>query len=100
MATLHIISCSATQNGALESCLRLVKRGNGIILIQDAIYQARARTPNNEKLLSAMTDTPVYVLLPDAQARGISAEQLLPEATRVDYEGFVELTCEYETTYR
>jgi len=40
----------------------------------------------------------IYVMTPDADARGLAAEKILGEVTGVDYAGFVNLVTEHDRT--
>ena len=98
MAILHIVNKSHFDRAALQSCLRMVKRGSGILLIEDAVYAAQKLETVNEPLAEAMAENAVYALEPDIRARGISIEWIHNEITLVDYEGFVELATQYDNT--
>ncbi len=98
MALLHIVNKSHFDRAALQTCLRLVKRGSGILLIEDAVYAAQKLEVVNESLADAMVENAVYALEPDVRARGISIEGILDEITLVDYEGFVDLAAQYDNT--
>ena len=96
MATLHILNKSGTSSPSLHSVARLMKRRDGLLLIENAVYIARKNGPDSDLMISLLTEHGVYVLLPDLQARGVSAEDILSEVTPVDYRGFVDLSAEYE----
>ena len=96
MALLHIVNKSHFDSSALRSCLRLVKRGSGILLIEDAVYAAQRTESVNETLADAMVESAVYALEPDILARGIPVERILDEITLVDYAGFVDLVTQYD----
>lgn len=98
MALLHIVNKSHFDRSALQTCLRMVKRGSGILLIEDAVYAAQKMPTPNESLATAMLDSAVYALEPDIRARGIQIERILDEITLVDYAGFVDLATQYDRT--
>ncbi len=98
MALLHIVNKSHFDRTALLSCLRLVKRGSGILLIEDAVYAAPKPESLNGTLADVMVENAVYALEPDIQARGIPTERILDEITLVDYAGFVDLVTQYDNT--
>jgi tRNA 2-thiouridine synthesizing protein B len=98
MSLLHIVNKSHFDRAALQTCLRLVKRGSGILLIEDAVYAAQKLEMVNQSLAGAMVGNAVYVLEPDIRARGIPIEWILDEITPVDYEGFVDLATQYDNT--
>ncbi len=90
---LHIVNKSHRQTTSLASCLRLAQPGSALLLTEDAVYAA---THPGAALGQALQTLKVYVLLPDAQARGI-AERLVEGVTAVDYGGFVDLVAEHST---
>jgi tRNA 2-thiouridine synthesizing protein B len=87
---LHIINKSPLANNALESCLRVAQSGE-ILLIEDAIYAATSGNAFESRLREAMGRFKVYVLQPDAEARGV-ADRIIEGVSPVDYGGFVDLT--------
>ncbi len=98
MAMLHIVNKSHFDHSALHTCLRLIKRGSGVLLIEDAVYAAQKRPDTDAALAETMVENSVYALAPDIAARGIPAGRILDEITLVDYAGFVDLTTEYDNT--
>jgi len=98
VALLHIVNRSPFEHSALPSCLRLAKRGSGILLIEDATLAASAAGEWAERLSAAMVEHPLYVLLSDFRARGFGEAQLIAGATAVDDAGFVALVCEYDAS--
>ncbi|MCW5635438.1 MAG: sulfurtransferase complex subunit TusB [Rubrivivax sp.] len=93
---LHIVNKSHGERGALASCLRLASDGHSLLLIEDGVYAATAQGAEASGIAAAAGRLKVYVLLPDAQARGIAA-RLAPGVTGVDYAGFVELVASHST---
>lgn len=91
---LHTVNKSPTERNTFESCLAHVKKGSAILLIEDGVYAAVKGTDSAKKLEAAMKTTPVYVLLPDAEARGMK-DRLLDGIKLVDYGGFVDLAAEH-----
>jgi tRNA 2-thiouridine synthesizing protein B len=89
---LHIINKSPLANGSLDSCLRVAKGGE-ILLIEDAVYAATAGCVTEDKMREAMTCFKVHVLQPDLEARGM-ADRLLDGVNSVDYGGFVDLVAQ------
>ena len=96
MAVLHIVNKSPYERDALDACLRLSRQGSAILLIEDGIYAAQKNSTAAAKLSDAAGDRKVYVLQPDLDARGIGPDRLLDGVSPVDYDGFVELTTEYD----
>jgi tRNA 2-thiouridine synthesizing protein B len=96
MSVLHIVNKSPYERNALDSCLRLSRQDSAILLIEDGIYAAQKNSSAAARLSEAAGERKVYVLQPDLDARGIHADQLLDGIATVDYDGFVELTTEYD----
>ena len=95
--TLHTVSKSPLTNNALESCFRICRPGDSILLLEDGVYAACANIGEGCVLSGMHLVDKIYVLSEDVDARGI-AKLLLPEVESVDYKGFVELTCVHEKT--
>jgi len=91
---LHIVNKSPAQTTALASCLRLAKNGQALLLTEDAVYAATRSMAATCGLAEAAKRLQVFVLLPDAQARGM-AGQLIAETKTVGYDGFVDLVAEH-----
>jgi len=91
---LHIVNKSHTQTNSLRSCLRLAKPGHALLLTEDAVYAAVAGGAAASGIAGAMKHLKVYVLLPDAEARGMAAK-LADGVASVDYGGFVDLVAEH-----
>ncbi len=91
MATLHTVN----KNGQpLELCLRVVNKGDSLLLIEDGVY-ALFEVP--DILAELIKDVSLYVLEADVLARGVSNRNEL-EIELVDYQGFVSLTETNEKT--
>ncbi|MBK9136655.1 MAG: sulfurtransferase complex subunit TusB [Betaproteobacteria bacterium] len=93
---LHIVNKSHTDRTALASCLRLARDGQALLLTEDGVLAASAATAEASGIAAAAKRLKVYVLAPDAQARGV-AERLAAGVTTVDYAGFVDLVAEHST---
>lgn len=87
---LHIVNKSHRQTTSLQSCLRLARPGDALLLIEDGIYAATDAAAIGE----ATKTLKVYVLQPDAAARGV-AGRLVDGVSSVDYGGFVDLVVEH-----
>jgi len=95
---LHVINRSPSDRNALESCLRLARPGDSILLIEDAVYLALAYTAHAEKITCRMEDFSFFVLGPDIAGRGLDDALLIEGMSIVDYEGFVDLVTEHDVT--
>ena len=92
---LHTINKSPYEKNSLEACLRVAAPGNAVLLIEDAVYAAASNGAWVDRLNSAMGDIKIYVLQPDAEARGIQ-DQVMDGVSMVDYNGFVDLAAEHD----
>lgn len=87
---LHIVNKSPTERNALGSCLRMVKKGSIVLLIEDGVYGATKGSIAEKDLKAAMADVQVYALWPDLEARGMQ-DTVIDGIKQVDYAGFVDL---------
>ena len=90
---LHIVNKSPYQNHTLASCLRCVKSGHALLLIEDGVYGA-VQGSSHAEALQAAPGLKVYALKPDVDARGMG-ERVASHITLVDYAGFVGLVAEH-----
>jgi tRNA 2-thiouridine synthesizing protein B len=88
MSTLHLLSHSPFGDDRLDSCLRLLGSGDGMLLSGDATYALRSDSQPSRQLAALPEDFPLFALDEDLQARGLTAPA---HCTVVDYRGFVEL---------
>ena len=93
---LHIVNKPHTERHALASCLRLAQEGQALLLTEDGIYAATTAAAEASGIAAAARRLKVYVLLPDAQARGM-ADRLASGVATVDYGGFVDLVAGHAT---
>ena len=96
MSVLHIVNKSPYDRNSLDTCLRLAKADSAILLIEDGIYAVQKNAAAAEQVKAGMNQHRVYALKPDLQARGISEDNMIDGISLVDYDGFVELTTEYD----
>jgi len=95
---LHTVNKSPFEKNALESCLRFAKQGDAVLLLEDGIYAALQKTAFDAKMTEALKkQVKIYVLLPDVEARGMRAENVIADIQPVDYSGFVDLVEESNT---
>ena len=97
MATLHTVNKSPFERNALESCLRLAKKGSSVLLFEDGVIGAMQNTKFSEKVTQAMKNLSFYVLSPDIKARGLNDNKVIDGIKVIDYDGFVDLTTEHNT---
>ena len=98
MAMLHIVNKSPFERTAFESCLKHISVGDSVLMIEDAVVGAMQNTRFSAHIEQALKESSVYVLSGDLAARGLSQERIISGVTAVDYEGFVDLTVECDTT--
>jgi tRNA 2-thiouridine synthesizing protein B len=91
MATLHVVSSSPFTDGRLNSCLRTLGPGDGLLLCGDAVQALRDASPLAQPL-SALPPAALYALDEDCVARGLG--QTL--ACQIDYAAFVTLSLAYD----
>ncbi len=96
MSILHTVNKSPFEKNNLESCLRYVKSGSAVLLIEDGIYAALKNTCFEKEMATAMKEVNFYCLAPDMKARGFSESKIMDGIKMVDYAGFVDLTIEYD----
>ncbi len=91
---LHIVNKSPSERNALDSCLRMAKKGSTILLIEDGVYAVTKGSTAESKLKATMAkDIRVYALWPDLEARGMQ-DTVIDGIKLVDYPGFVDLVAE------
>ena len=94
MSVLHIINKSPFERGSLQTCLRLAKKGSGILLIEDGVYAAMNGGEYKDDVVAASGEHSFYALQADLDARGI--KNVIDGISLVDYDGFVKLTTEHD----
>ena len=94
---LHTVNKSPFEKNSLETCLRLAKPGNDILLVEDAVYAAMDGTSVADTVSTAVENFKIYVLGPDLASRGIGQNELIKGIEVVDYDGFVRLAAENNT---
>ena len=95
---LHLVNKSPTDRYAFDTCFRMAKSGDAILLIEEGVYAAIAKSEFAEKVTSRLADFSFYVLGPDVNARGLADIPLIEDIKVVDYEGFVDLVADTKAT--
>ena len=90
MSALHTISVSPT-SGLLNSCLKLVCPGDGILFIQDGVYHCCPPC----LLDSVSQDNALFGLREDLLARGLLGK-ISKRITPVGFDRYVELAVDYD----
>lgn len=93
---LHTVNKSPTERNALESCLKYLKKGSVVLLIEDGVYGALKGTTTTKMVEQTLKNFPVYALYPDIEARGMQ-DRVIDGIKLVDYSGFVDLVAEHAT---
>lgn len=98
MATLHTVNRSPFQDHALASCLRHVKAGDSVLLIEDGVYGAMTGTSQSDMVTELSANVSLFALDTDVASRGIDLARMIEGVTLVDYAGFVDLAAKTERT--
>ena len=96
MALLHIVNQSPFGSDAVQACLKRLQNDATVLLIEDAVYAARAPSPVAERLQAALASNACYALSADLMARGLQQRQLIAGIQVVDYAGFVDLVTAHD----
>ena len=92
---LHILSQSPIEPAILER----VATGDTIILIEDAVIEALATSPQSQHWQNISQTQRVCVLSADIEVRGLATELIPSTIEAVDYRGFVQLTLDNEVIH-
>jgi len=84
--TLHIVNQSPHAGNALNDCLEAFHEGDILLLIEDGVYAAATAAP------ARFTQSVVYCLSADAQARGIEID---PSIRAIDDVQWVDLCTQH-----
>ena len=98
MSTLHTVNKSPFATQTLMSCLNHCKDGDAVLMIEDGVYGALASSGMADFVRAKTGTVSIYVMSPDAEARGLAKEKLLGEVAGVDYAGFVDLVTQHDRT--
>jgi tRNA 2-thiouridine synthesizing protein B len=94
---LHTVNKSPFERNSLHSCLRLAQPGSTLLLFEDGIYAALKGTRFEATMVEALKTHPIYVLVPDLEARGMRTDNIIAGIQYVDYGGFVDLVVNNNT---
>ena len=93
---LHTVNKSPTERNVLESCLKYLKKGSVVLLIEDGVYGALKGSTTTKMVEQTLKNFPIYALYPDIEARGMQ-DRVIDGIKLVDYSGFVDLVAEHST---
>jgi len=95
---LHIVNKSPFQTTTLDSCLRVARPGNALLLIEDAVYAVAKGSAVESRIRQAAEMLEIYALAPDLEARGMK-DAAMDGVRLIDYEGFVDLVAAHEPVH-
>ncbi len=93
---LHLLRHSPATHSSFNCWLRTVSPGQGLLLIEDAVYGLLPQTRAAEALGLLPTSVRLYALEDDLLARGLALDELPSRLRIVDYPAMVELCAEYD----
>lgn len=91
---LHILSRSPFSCNRLTECIRTASAGDCLLLMGDGVYAA---LPAAGVQLEPDPFAAIYALADDLNSRGLQ-HHLAPNIETIDYERFVSLCCEADST--
>jgi tRNA 2-thiouridine synthesizing protein B len=91
---LHTVNKSPFDNGTLQTCLKFVRQGSAVLLMEDGVYAAARDTAVAKLVQEALKSVPIYALKPDVEARGLQT-RVMDGVRLVDYGGFVDLVAQH-----
>ena len=92
---LHTLNKSPYSTSNLESCLRFIRDGDVILLLEDGVYAAAAKTSKSHLIEDAVKKFSVYAIQADVKARALDA--LIDGVQLADYNDFVKLLEEHRS---
>ena len=98
MSTLHTVNKSPFATETMLSCLNHCVDGDAVLMIEDGVYGALANSRISEAVQAKVGSVALFVLGPDAEARGLNQDKCLSDVGRVDYDGFVDLVTQHDRT--
>ncbi len=91
---LHIINKSSLRCQSVSQLQTLTSPQDGVLFIEDGIYNA-VDTDTNKAVL-AMIKGDVSVLVADLKARGYQQQDLINGVRALGYDEFIDLTLDYD----
>ena len=91
---LYMINKSPMMHNNLETCLRVARPEEPILLYEDRVYAVAPGTKAEALVREALQAHPVYALRADLEARGL--QPCIEGVEIIDYDGFVALVEEHD----
>lgn len=98
MSTLHILARGPSAGSPLTRCLQSMNPGDALLLIDDAVRAAIPGEHGGAALGEPGPGFAIYALMPSLVERGLSGTQLIAGVGLIDFDGFVDLTTNFETS--
>ena len=91
---LHTINKSPFGSNSFQTSVRFLQPFDPVLFIEDGVYGVQANNKFSDTIKDILNQNPVYALIPDLEARGIS--EITQGVISISYEGFVELVEEHK----
>ncbi len=88
---LHTLNRSPFTHNHLSLCLKRMSTNDALLLLEDGVLAALQSQP----LAESIKNIKCFAIANDIEARGLTS--LIPNITLIDFNRFVELSCEYDT---
>ncbi|MCU0734738.1 MAG: sulfurtransferase complex subunit TusB [Methylotetracoccus sp.] len=99
MPVLHLLNHTPRGSESFARCLESMAEGDGLLLIEDAVYAALSGTPSAGELRAvAAARNRCFVLKSDLESRALSVRRLAEGFECVDFAGFVDLVAKYDAS--
>ena len=86
---LHTVNKSPFRHTTLAECVRFLRPGDVLLLLEDGVFACQAGTVQATLVEEILQRVAVYALRADLRARAVT--RLIPGVQVTDYAGFVEL---------
>lgn len=93
---LHIVRHSPVNHPSFGSCLRSLGSGQGLLLIEDAVYALLPGTAFNQSLRLLPNTVNIHATESDLVARGIALDDLPGRIRQINYLDMVALCAEHK----
>jgi len=93
---LHLVNTVQSVSQFSNKTFGLISDTDAILFIENGVYNAVSTTDNQDLLGEIRAQ--IYVLMPDLEARGLNEKGILDYVSSVDYDGFVDLTAQFDVS--